>query len=230
MPAVVRSLGLLAFWVLLLFLGCAAQPPLERLKAQLASAPEYSIVLEDMKEEGVFFPTYYHKYRVVQGDQTWTTDWLEVSESVYRNHENFLGMTLASKGPDGETTTPHPPGYDYVGNPKYGQWRTDSSGRSFWEFYGQYALLRDLLGLGGRVIYRNDYDLYQTYRNQNRPYYGPNREYGTRGTLTRQTKPSFFERRRAREMIRRERFLQKFRRRVGRSRSPFRARGFGFGK
>lgn len=31
-----------------------------------------------------------------------------------------------------------------VGNPSYGQWRSDSSGRSFWVFYGQYALMRDL--------------------------------------------------------------------------------------
>ncbi len=32
-----------------------------------------------------------------------------------------------------------------VGNPAYGQWRQSSSGTSFWEFYGQYALFRDVL-------------------------------------------------------------------------------------
>jgi hypothetical protein len=219
------------FFALPFVSGCTAPLPIEQLKAELASVPEYAVLLEDMREEGTFFPTYYHRYKVVQGDQSWTTDWLRVPESFYRAHENFLGMTLASKTPDGENTTPHPPGYDYVGNPQYGQWQTDSSGRSFWEFYGQYALLRDLFGWGPRVIYRDDYDLYQTFRARNRPYYGPTgQEYGTRGTITRQTKPSFFERRRAREIAQRERFQQKFQRRLGRSSAPMRSRGFGFGK
>ena len=28
-----------------------------------------------------------------------------------------------------------------VGNPRYGEWRQNSSGQSFWAFYGQYALI-----------------------------------------------------------------------------------------
>ncbi len=39
-----------------------------------------------------------------------------------------------------------------VGNPAYGQWKTDSSGSSFWAFYGQYRLFSDIFL--GRNTYR----------------------------------------------------------------------------
>lgn len=213
--------------------GCAgSSSPLEELKAQLQTAPEYSIILEDMREEGFFLPVYMHKYQVLQGEQTWSSGWREVSEDFYRKNENFLGMTLASKAAGTESTTPHPAGYNHVGNEKYGQWKSDDRGNSFWEFYGQYALLRDVLGLGGRTIFRSDYDQYRDYQTQNRPYYGPSgREYGTNGTVTKQRNPNFFARRRAREVASQQRFRQKFQSRLGRSSgSAMRSRSFGFGK
>ena len=63
------------------------------------------------------------------------------------------------------------PGSQLVGNPNYGQWRTDSSGSSFWVWYGQYALIRDLLG-GPRVGYGawaggRDYSYYHDYGRRN---------------------------------------------------------------
>jgi len=39
-----------------------------------------------------------------------------------------------------------------VGNPAYGQWKTDSSGSSFWAFYGQYRLFTDIFS--GRNYHR----------------------------------------------------------------------------
>ncbi len=36
------------------------------------------------------------------------------------------------------------PGQQLVGNPQYGEWQTDSSGSSFWAWYGGYRLLGDL--------------------------------------------------------------------------------------
>lgn len=58
-------------------------------------------------------------------------------------------------------------GSQLVGNPNYGQWRTDSSGTSFWVWYGQFALMRDLIG-GPRIGYGawaggRDYSYYHDY-------------------------------------------------------------------
>ena len=63
------------------------------------------------------------------------------------------------------------PGSQLVGNPNYGQWRTDAGGSSFWVWYGQFALMRDLLG-GGRIGYGawaggRDYSYYHDYGRRN---------------------------------------------------------------
>ncbi len=210
-------------------MGCSDTSPIEQLKAQLASGPDYSIILEDMQESGTFIPYYYHKYRIIQGERAITTDWLQVSQSFYDANQQFLGMTLVAKGSDGVDGKPQPPGYSYVGNPQYGSWQTGSGG-SFWVFYGQYALMRDLLGMGRGPIFQRDYNTYRNYRTQGRTYHGPNKEYGTRGTVTRQTKPTFFDRRVAKDRMKRDNFKNKFKRRAGRSTFPSRGGGFGFGK
>ena len=62
-------------------------------------------------------------------------------------------------------------GSQMVGNPNYGQWRTDSSGTSFWVWYGQFALMQSLLG-GPRVGYGawaggRDYSYYHDYGRRN---------------------------------------------------------------
>ncbi len=53
-----------------------------------------------------------------------------------------------------------------VGNPAYGNWKQDSSGRSFWEWYGMYSLFSNVLG--GRSYYdswssRPNYSYYGQY-------------------------------------------------------------------
>ena len=69
-----------------------------------------------------------------------------------------------------------------VGNPAYGNWQQDSSGRSFWEWYGMYALFSNVLG--GRNYYdtwssRPDYSYYGQYgRNRWGSSADVNRNYG----------------------------------------------------
>lgn len=233
----VLVLGLLWLW------GCGgARDPVVEMQRTLASAPDYMIVLDDMREEGTFFPQYYHRYLVTQGERKVQTDWIEVPEDIFQKYESFLGMALASKTSDGVNDTPHPAGYDRVGDPKYGQW-VERNGTSFWQFYGQYALMRDLIGLGGGMISRGDYDDYRTSRRSNQPYYGRNNEWGTKGTVTQQQRPSTFERRKQAINQKQQSFSQKIQSRAkqgtgfggfgstGRSRTGFGSRSFGgFGK
>lgn len=214
-----------ALWIA----GCGARDPVKEMQKSLANAPEYMIILEDMREDGTFFTNYYHRYTVVQGERRGTTEWIEVSKEVYRRYAAFLGMALVAKSDEGVNNTPHPPGYHYVGNPNYGHW---GGGGSFWVFYGQYALMRDLMGGGyGRQIYRNDYDDYRNNRDRRRPYYGRNREYGTEGSVTKKQRPAFYQRRRQAIANRQRSFSQRVRDRSGRNRSGFGSRSRGrFGK
>ena len=211
--------------------GCAARDPVKEMQKSLANAPEYMIILEDMRETGTFSTDYYHKYTVVQGERRRTTNWIEVPYKVYRRYQAFLGMAIVAKSDKGVNDTPHPPGYHYVGNSQYGSWNHGGGG-SFWVFYGQYAMMRNLMGGGyGGQIYRNDYADYRNNRDRRRPYYGRNRQYGTEGSVTKKQRPAFYQRRKQAMANRQRSFSQRVRDRSGRNRSGFGSRSRGrFGK
>ena len=226
----------------LLVLACAASSPVARLKSDLKQYPEYSVILEDMRVDGNFFKDYYHRYKVFYGQkssgaeeleyQSTITKWYKINKKEYKKYANNLGMVLASKSKDGKVSdAQHPPGYQYVGDQRYGQWRRDDRGGSFWEFYGKYAFFSHMFGMFSRPIYRNDWNSYRSYRSSGRPYYGSNRQYGTNGSYTKRTNKTFFERRKQREQVRKSRFSQRVKQRARRSRmSGMRSRSGGFGK
>lgn len=256
------------FALLLVLSGCDSPPnPLDDLQRQLDVYPEFSIILDDMREDGNFFTEYFHRYKLVWAEsvpegsstdttlsseasgelslQDRTTEWIQVPETVYGRYEPFLGMTLLSKQAGEEISQAHyPPGYQYVGDARYGEWRSDDSGNSFWAFYGRYALMSHLFGALQGPVYRGDWDGYRDYRRQyrqqgwgrtssgpTRGYYGGNRQYGTRGTVTQRTNPTFFQRQQARQAASSSRFSNKVRDRVSRSRSSgARSRGGRGGK
>jgi hypothetical protein len=60
-----------------------------------------------------------------------------------------------------------------VGNDNYGQWKQDSSGNSFWAFYGQMAMLNTVMnmGMGGSPYYYNSWYSSRPYSSYN-DYYG----------------------------------------------------------
>ncbi len=208
----------------------AKRPPIERISSKLKSVPEYSIILEDMDRRGSVFKQYYHKYKVTIKDDIQYTGFVRVSEPYYRKNENYLGMALLSKTADGYVKTPSPPGYQYVGDTNYGEWKQDRSGNSFWAFYGQYMFMYHIFGMVNRPVYRSDYRTYTDYRKNSRPYYGSKNQYGTNGSVTKQTHKGFFQRKMAKQRMAKQSFAQKVRSRAGRSQSPFRSRGGGFGK
>jgi len=61
-------------------------------------------------------------------------------------------------------------GSEYVGNSNYGEWRTNSSGSSFWHWYGQYAFFSAMFG--NRPVY------YDSWSNNRRPSYYHDRNRG----------------------------------------------------
>lgn len=229
LPLTLVALGTLAAFSLP---GCGGfSNPVESLQKKLQGEKEYSILLNDMREEGNFFPSYYHQYRVDVGDQKRIRPFVEVSESLYKKYEPYLGMVLAAKTPDGKIIdTPFPNGYQYVGNSQYGRWRDDGRGGSLWEFYGKYMLLSQVMNWAGFGLSRSHYNDFNSYRSSRRPYFGPGNQYGTNGTITKKQKPDFFARKAVRKARSQSRFRDKINQRMGRSKNVFRSRGFRFGK
>ncbi len=87
-------------------------------------------------------------------------------------------------------------GSHLVGNPRYGQWQRNSSGQSFWAFYGQYALMRSLFFRPGPYYYSSWYPNrgWSYYGNVGRHYYG-GRADSSRWSQARKTYPNTRSRR-----------------------------------
>ncbi len=236
-PATARDAGrgrtamlALAMILPLAVAACSSGTPLDRLRAQLDGFPEYTVVLEDM-DSSLF--GYSHRYRLLVGQPQPGSDDLDYRETVvdsevdgatYSRYEPFLGMVILSKTRDGGVDEgAHPPGYQQVGDERYGQWRDDGRGGSFWEFYGQYALLSNLLGGFGGGIRRDDWNGYRDSRDRGQTYYGRGGStYGTNGSATRQSNPDFFRRQQARQASRTRSFGQRVQ---GRTSGGFRSFG-----
>ena len=216
--------------MLILAGGCGSAPtdPLTEISNSLRGLPDYSVVLQDMKEEGNFFKSYYHQYKIITPEKSTETGWLQVSEDFFQKNMPFLGMTIYVKKDGQETAQQEPPGYSYVGDSRYGRWSTDSSGRSFWEFYGQYAFLSHMLG--GGPIYRTYYDSYHTTVRSGRPYFGNDKQYGTAGTYTQKTRPDFYSRRMSSASQSKSSFAGKVESRTGRTSVGTRSRSGSVGK
>jgi hypothetical protein len=225
----VIALGCLLF----LLAGCGGgRDPVEELARDLNRYPEFSLILEDLRQEEGFFPDYFLRFKILtaSGQKAAGRDTLvyeerlseeyQVSEEVFSRYEHYLGMVVAAKTQEGRLSGPaqaHPPGYQYVDNPRYGFW----DGGGFWQFYGQYMLLSQLLG--GWRINRDDYgDFRRTYE-RGQPYAGPNAggrtPFGTGGTTVERTRPEFFKQ--YQQRLGGDRFRERAQSRLGRSGSSW---------
>lgn len=208
--------------------------PLEQLRLSYKKTPTYSVVLVDAKEEGNFFKDYYQKLKIIvpgSGSaeaQIKYTDWWKTNDADFENLLPFLGMTVFAKKDGKETDEANPPGYEYVGDKQYGEWRQSSGGGSFWYWYLNYRFWGSMFGTG--TITRGDYDAYRSNRTGGRPYFGPNKEYGTQGSSTKQKYPSFYERHNSKKLESRANFSKKVSSRIGRNSVAVRSRSGGVGK
>lgn len=99
--------------------------------------------IEDLTAE------YFYKYEIVTDQGVSETDWVAVSKNEYLAHKNHVGMEILSKPygyfEDEASTIPSPAGASLVGNPEYGQWRTDpNTGASIWEWLMVWSVMDSL--------------------------------------------------------------------------------------
>jgi len=208
--------------------------PLETIRTVYKDTPTYSVILEDAKEEGNFFKDQYVKLRVLapnEGEKTFETretGWMETNEDDFAALLPFLGMTVFAKKDGKETSEANPPGYEYVGDKRYGEWQQSSGGTSIWMWYLGYRMMGGMFGTGS--ISRSSYDAYRTDRASGKPYFGPNKQYGTQGSYTKQKHPSFYERHNSKKLANRATFSKKVNSRIGRNSVAVRSRSGGVGK
>lgn len=180
------------------------QTMLNTIRSEVAQLyTSWTETLSDMEiEDSGSSCRYQHQYTkvIINKDGTHKTEvnWQNVSESVFDANQDNLGMSMKSK-PLGKfdneaTKIAQHAGYNYMAQPgqsnRYGTWKTDSSGNSFWEFYGQYMFMQQLLWGPSyyQPIYASDYRSYRSSYDRGRPYYGTtssgSRRYGSSGSYT----------------------------------------------
>ncbi len=230
-PSIIAPAFAIALTALLLS-GCGDKTlPLDALRAQLGKAATYTITLENMKEDGNFFKDYFHQYQVGTPGKTWATGWMAVPEKFYRTYQPLLGMVVAGRKDGEPVQAAAPPGYMFVGDQRYGAWRSDTLGREYWAFNRNTPLFDEIeLDNDFPPIYRGDYRNYSSYRSRGVPYFGSGKQFGTQGAYTKKSKPTFFERRTAKASVSKASFTDKVKRSVGRGRTDFRSRAGGRGK
>ena len=181
---------------------------LQSLSAQLYTS--WDKVLADMETRGIGTSKEYdQKIETVKtqvadasakaGTSSSDERWVAVPQSTYQAMQKDLGMAIEHKSAgkyDSESDrVAQPAGFAYMAPPsqgsnQYGQWE-HRDGRDFWVFYGQYALMRDLLFHHDyRPLDRGDWDGYRNYQSRGQTYYGNDsasgQRYGTGGATTQQ--------------------------------------------
>ena len=135
---------------------------------------------------------YFHKYLREENGETSETGWEAVNPSFYEQNLENLGMAILSK-PYGEfepDSQAAPPGMAYVGNSKYGKWEKDSSGNSFWSWYGRYAFFSNLFFFPSHHYSYGSWNRWNTGYRDKKPYYGQTQTgntFGTRGSRMKQS-------------------------------------------
>ncbi len=124
--------------------------------------------------------SYYHKYLVVEDEKRNRGDWEEVDGKFYDANEKNLNMSILTK-PIGKyeeevIKTAMPPGFDKVGDPRYGKWVDDrSTGERQWSFFQKYLFWNMILngrGFGGNYYSYGRWNDWNTNYRGRRPYYG----------------------------------------------------------
>ena len=222
--------------VVLLITGCGSSNhyipnPVDQMIKIMKNEKSYTIILDDMDVRSDHF---YHKYLVLRESKSGEfskspTDWLLVNYDYFKAHEGNLGMQIVTKDSIGKVSkVVAPAGYaNYVGNSRYGNWQGSGSDR-FWVFYGQYAFMRSIFGLGYHPCYYPMYNNYYShYYGTNRSFYGTGHKggnyYGTSSSNAKKRNFSFFERK-----ARNNNWSSS--RRTASSRRSGRGSGFGYGK
>ncbi len=167
----------------------------ESLEKLITSAP-VSVVLIDVHSTGFLIKTYYHKYKLIYGYQTFEELIVRTSSAFKEKHAKNIGMSIFRRYERDNRieTTPLPPGALFMGDKNFGSWANHDSGTKVWKFYRVYRYIPTYLGW---VDFKPSYQFYQKvelHKNQNKAFYGFNDEFGVNGEQTRKAFPNYFKR------------------------------------
>ncbi len=169
--------------------------------SKLIGAGPASVILTDIHSTGFIIKTYYHKYKVVYGFQSYEEIIARVSGQFNDKNQKNIGLSIFRRYQDERITdTPLPPGTIFIGDRNFGSWRKNQDKDKVWKFYRVYRHLPSYLGWGE---FTPTYSFYQealVRENNNKPFYGFNDEFGFENELTKKYYPQYFQRNKERKI------------------------------
>lgn len=151
-----------------------------------------SVILTDVHSTGFIIKTYYHKYKIVYGFQSYDELITRISSQFKSKHNKNIGLSILRRYEDGNVDhTPLPPGSIFIGDKNFGTWKTKNENKS-WHFYRVYRHIPIFLGW---IDFRPSYTFFQEIQNRikdQKSFYGFNDEFGIKGSITKQSFPNYF--------------------------------------
>ena len=167
--------------------------------SEIVRGQPLSVVLVDVHSTGFIIKTYYHKYRIVYGFQTYEELIVRVSRNFMQKNMNNIGLSIMNRNNNGEVNfTPLPPGSVFIGDTRFGRWvRNKNNDEVKWIFHHAYRFLPKYLGIQDfKITFKFFEEISQSISN-NKEFYGFNDEFGNKGEITKKYFPSFFKKKKA---------------------------------
>ncbi len=158
----------------------------EKYYASLFRGAPISVVLKEYFSAGFLIKTYYHRYIIIHAFKSPEEIVIRTSKEFWEQNLRNKGMSLFRRGEREFKTSsiPMPPGSLFIGDPAYGTWDITKYGAKVWKFHRTYKNFPTLFGWGE---FRPTLDFYQRmkiFQSDSKPYYGPESEFGTDGSIT----------------------------------------------
>lgn len=157
----------------------------ERVLSHLFQGSPLSLILVDRFQAGFLINTYYLKIKVVHGFKEPHERVVRTSWQYWQSLEGFIGMSIFRRfeRTNIESTVPMPAGIIYIGDPAFGHWDYHNSGKKIWLFHRAYRQFPKIFKWGEYTPTYKFYQKYLTYLKNNKPFFGINKEFGTKGSL-----------------------------------------------
>lgn len=155
-------------------------------------------ILTDIHSTGFLIKTYYLKYKIIHGFQSFEELIVRTSRSYKDTNKEFIGLSVFRRfkiaGVESVDYTPLPPGSVFVGDKNFGNWIPHNSGDRVWKFFRVYRQIPTYLGWGTFLPTYSFFAKSQVYMKQNKPFFGIDKQFGTQGELTKKFFPDYYSR------------------------------------
>ncbi len=164
--------------------------------AKLIPGQPVTAILADIHSTGFLIKTYYQKFKVVYGFQTYEEIIVRTSRNFSEELKPYIGMSVFRRYQEtGEVSyNPLPPGSIFIGDSNFGNWEKKNNLNSKWKFFRVYRQLPIYLGWGTFSPSYQVFEMIQSHEELQTPFFGSNDEFGINGSVTQSTYSRFFER------------------------------------